>query len=113
MGQFQGLEGGGVHVDQGLVLEVFPKGVRHSILGMGMGVQLGEIAKLEVNEVKKGHASVGLVRCEWKWMGGWLMIQESIEVLLTAGWNGNHTQAKRTKFGFKPCFFRNTNKWNV
>ena len=53
MGQFQGLEGGGVHVDQGLVLEVFPKGVRHSILGMGMGVQLGEIAKLEVNEVKK------------------------------------------------------------
>ena len=73
MGQFQGLEGGGVHVDQGLVLEVFPKGVRHSILGMGMGmgVQVGEIAKLEVNEVKKRSCKFGTGEM-WMEMDGWL-----------------------------------------
>jgi len=34
MWQFQGLEGGRVYVDERLVLEVFPKGVRHGVLNV-------------------------------------------------------------------------------
>ena len=40
MWQFQGLKGGRVHVDERLVLEVFPKGVCHGVLNVADDVGL-------------------------------------------------------------------------